>query len=137
MHPLVETLIQAQRHAFAIRPEVGGFPVLAEVLRQAGVRLNRWFLPSGQSIYWMEQGTVVQQGEPVVMGAHAVPPFDQEAVVAAIRADQAGKSSFPEFLKAVWGAGVISYDVNFVARTVTYFGCQGETYVESYPKVET
>lgn len=28
-------LTKAQSHAFSLRPEVGGFPVLAEVLRQA------------------------------------------------------------------------------------------------------
>jgi uncharacterized protein YbcV (DUF1398 family) len=31
---------------------------------------------------------------------------------------------------------VVSYDVDFGARTVTYFGCHGEEYVEDYPAVE-
>jgi uncharacterized protein YbcV (DUF1398 family) len=64
----IENLQAAQKRAMAIRPKVGGFPVLAEVLRQAGVRRN-------------------------------------------------------------------TCDVDFGARTVTYCGCKGERYVESYPQV--
>jgi uncharacterized protein YbcV (DUF1398 family) len=31
---------------------------------------------------------------------------------------------------------VISYDVGFAARTVAYYGCRGEAYIEAYPAVE-
>lgn len=34
----IEKLIQVQKYAMANRPPVGGFPFLAEVLRQAGVK---------------------------------------------------------------------------------------------------
>lgn len=43
---------------------------------------------------------------------------------------------FPEFLLATWRAGVVRYDVDFIARTCAYYGCHGEEYVESYPAVE-
>jgi uncharacterized protein YbcV (DUF1398 family) len=129
-------LTEAQTYAMSIRPQVGGFPVLAEVLRQAGVRLNRWSLPACQSVYVMQDGAVVQQGTPLVTGTHDVPPFDREALIAAIRADQKGQSSFPEFLQAAWKAGVIGYDADFSARHVTYFGADGERYLEEYPAVE-
>ena len=33
---------------------------------------------------------------------------------------------------ASWNAGVVHYDVDFDARTVTYYGCNGEKYAESY-----
>jgi uncharacterized protein YbcV (DUF1398 family) len=65
-----------------------------------------------------------------------VPAFDREALIAAIRVDQAGESTFPEFLAASWGAGVVRYEVDFAARTVRYLGCNGEQYVEAYPAVE-
>jgi uncharacterized protein YbcV (DUF1398 family) len=65
-----------------------------------------------------------------------VPPFDREALITALRTDQAGKSTFPEFLAASWRAGVVRYDVDFTARTVSYYGCNGEEYVEKYPAVE-
>ena len=136
MSQLCEKLIAAQKHAMAIRPKVGGFPVLAEVLRQAGIRLNRWSLPSCQSIYWLESGSVVQQGSPLVTGAHEIPKFDREALIKAIRTDQQGQSTFPEFLLSTWKAGVITYDADFIARKVTYYGANGESYEEAYPAIE-
>ncbi len=136
MSPCASKLIEAQKHAMAVRPKVGGFPVLAEVLRQAGIRLNRWHLPACQAIYLMEDGAVVQQGTPLVTGTLDIPRFDREALIAAIRADQQGRSSFPEFLQAAWNAGVVSYDADFVGRKVTYYGAAGESYLEEYPAVD-
>lgn len=123
-------------YAMEHRPAVGGFPFLAECLRLAGVELNRWALPGAQSLYVMQDGVVVQQGTPLVTGMHCVPEFDERALVVALRKDQAGKSTFPEFLSATWNAGVIGYEVDFSARTVTYSGARGESYSESYPAVD-
>ena len=44
--------------------------------------------------------------------------------------------TLPAFLQAAWRAGVVRYAVDFAARTVTYRGCQGESYVEPYPAVD-
>lgn len=136
MPTIVEKLTEAQKHAMAIRPKVGGFPVLAEVLRRAGVQMNRWSLPSCQSVYVMQEGSVVQQGTPLVQGTYEVPSFNREALITALRTDQAGHSTFPEFLKATWEAGVVGYDADFVERKVTYNGANGESYLEEYPAVE-
>lgn len=65
-----------------------------------------------------------------------MPRFDRPALIAALRVDQAGKSTFPEFLLASWHAGVVRYEVDLTARTVTYHGCHGEEYVEQYPASE-
>jgi uncharacterized protein YbcV (DUF1398 family) len=135
MSKATETLQAAQKKAVSIRPKVGGFPYLAEVLRQAGVKQNVWSLPSCQSIYFMEDGSVVQQGTPLIGGIADVSRFDKEALIKALRADQAGESTFPEFLKSTWAAGVIWYQADFEKRTVTYGGANGETYAESYPEV--
>ena len=120
----------------AVRPKAGGFPYLAEALRQAGVTRNLWSLPSRQSLYLTRLGAVVTQGAPLLTGTEAVPAFDREALIKALRADQAGKSAFPEFLAASWRAGVVRYDVDLEARTVAYYGAGGESYVEEYPRVE-
>jgi len=135
MSKAIETLQAAQKRAMAGRPKVGGFPYLAETLRAAGVRRNHWFLPSCQSLYLTREGPVVTQGAPLVSGTAEVPPFDRDALIRALRTDQAGESTFPEFLSASWHAGVVPYDVDFEARTVTYYGCNGEEYVEGYPAV--
>ena len=75
------------------------------------------------------------QGKPLVTGAVDVPAFDEKALIRALRVDQAGESTFPEFLEASWRAGVVRYDVDLEARTVTYQGCNGEEYIEAYSAV--
>ena len=136
MSKAIENLKSAQQRAMAGRPTVGGFPYLAEVLRSAGVKRNHWSLPSCQSLYLTEQGSVAMLGAPLITDIADVPQFDRDALIAALRIDQAGQSTFPEFLMAAWKAGVVSYEVDFLARTVTYFGSAGERYVEPYPAVE-
>jgi uncharacterized protein YbcV (DUF1398 family) len=132
MSKAIDNLQAAQQRAMAIC----GYPCLSETLRRAGVTRNLWFLPACESLYVTEHGPVVTQGTPLVTGTVDVAPFDREALIAALRTDQAGKSTFPEFLAASWRAGVVRYDVDFVARKVAYYGSNGEEYVEDYPAVD-
>lgn len=136
MSKAVENLLKAQQFAMSIRPKVGGFPYLAEALRKAGITKNIWNLPSCQSIYLTKDGSVVSQGNPLINTTVDVPLFDREALIKALRIDQAGQSTFPEFLKASWEAGVVSYTVDFEKRVVVYYGVLGESYAENYPSVE-
>jgi uncharacterized protein YbcV (DUF1398 family) len=136
MSKAIVNLEAAQQRAMAARPKVGGFPYLAETLRRAGVSRNVWFLPACESLYLTDEGPVVMQGTPLLSGAADVPRFDRAALIQALRVDQAGESTFAEFLLASWQAGVIRYDVDLNARTVSYYGCLGESYIESYPAVE-
>ena len=136
MSTAIENLEAAQKRAMAIRPKVGGFPYLAETLRRAGVTRNVWSLPACQSLFLTNDGPVVIQGTPLETGTLDVPPFNREALISALRSDQAGEGAFPEFLAASWRAGVVRYDVDFMARTVTYSGCNGEEFIEAYPIVE-
>lgn len=135
MSNAIDVLQQAMGKAMENSPQVGGFPYLAQYLKEAGVIRNVWHLPSCQSLYITKQGSVMVQGTPLVTGAVDVPAFDKAALIAALRTDQAGESSFPEFLNATWLAGVISYDVDFDANLVIYHGALGESYSESYPVV--
>lgn len=132
----VENLLKAQQFAMSIRPKVGGFPYLAEALRRAGITQNIWNLPSCQSIYLTKDGSVVSQSTPLINTTVEVPPFDREALIKALRIDQAGNSTFLEFLKASWEAGVVSYTVDFEKRVVIYYGVLSESYSENYPAVE-
>ena len=136
MSKAIENLQAAQKQAMAIRPKVGGFPYLAETLRRTGVTRNLWSLPACQSIFLTNDGPVVMQGQPLVSGMADIPAFDGEGLIRALRIDQAGESTFPEFLTSSWGCGVVRYDVDFEARKVTYYGCNGEEYVEAYPAVD-
>jgi uncharacterized protein YbcV (DUF1398 family) len=131
----IEILQAAQKRAMQVRPKVGGFPYLAETLRRAGVTRNHWFLPACESLYLTKHGPVVTQGTPLLSGTVDVPRFDRQALITALRTDQAGNSSFPEFLMACWHAGIVRYEVDFLNRTCSYYGSEGEEYVESYPEV--
>jgi uncharacterized protein YbcV (DUF1398 family) len=135
MSKAIDNLMEALERARKVRPRAGGFPYLAEVMRQAGVTRNVWSLPGCQSVFLTQDGPVVMQGKPLVDGAVDVPRFDEGALIKALRVDQAGESTFPEFLEASWRAGVVRYDVDLEARTVTYQGCNGEEYLEPYPTV--
>lgn len=138
MSKAIDNLQAAQQRAMTLRPKVGGFPYLAETLRQAGVTRNLLFLPACQSLYLTGDGPVLTLGTPLISGTADVPPFNREALITALRTDQAGNSTFPEFLMSCWRAGVVRYDVDFTSRTVAYYGChgeEGEEYVEDYPAV--
>jgi uncharacterized protein YbcV (DUF1398 family) len=100
------------------------------------VRRNLWSLPAAQSLFVMNDGAIVHQGPPLLSGMAEVPAFDRDALIMALRVDQTGKSTFPEFLMATWKAGVVRYEVDLFARNVTYCGANDESYVESYPSVE-
>ena len=117
-------------------PKVNGYPYLAEALRQAGVVRYVYNLPSNQCIFFTKDGNVVNQSESTASGLHEVPKFNKEAFIKVLRISQAGDSTFPEFLKNSWKSGVINYEADLIARTVTYYGAEGESYIEEYPKVE-
>ena len=136
MSKAIENLQAAQKRAMAGRPKAGGFPYLAETLRRAGVKRNLWHLPACQSLYLTDDGPVATLGAPLSSGTVDVPPFSREALIAALRTDQAGKSTFPEFLAATWRAGVVRYEVDLIMRNVAYYGCNGEEYIEDYPAVD-
>ncbi|SPB14509.1 hypothetical protein NOV72_01751 [Caballeronia novacaledonica] len=79
-------------------------------------------------------GAVIQQVAPLPQGALDVPAFDRKALVEALRTDQAGRSTYSEFLRSAWHAGVVRYDIDLI-RSVIYSGCNVEEYIEYYPEV--
>ncbi|WP_234262383.1 DUF1398 domain-containing protein [Klebsiella aerogenes] len=135
MSVAISVFNRAQEQAMAGQPAIGGFPYLAETLHAAGVLLNEWSLPSCQGMYITAAGPVMMQGTPLVAGIVDIPSFDEEALIHAIREDQAGRATFSEFLNAIWKAGVIRYVVDFSARQIVYQGCFGDEYEETYPAV--
>lgn len=136
MNNAIDNLNRALSYAMSRRPKKGGFPFIAEVLRSAGITRNMWCLPSCQSTYLTHLGPVVMPGSYVIQGMEMVPTFDQEALIRALRLDQAGEGTFPEFLQAAWNAGVVRYEVDFETRRVSYYGVFGDSYVEDYPAVD-
>ncbi|MEV5781746.1 DUF1398 family protein [Streptomyces sp. NPDC052287] len=136
MNTATDRLRAALDRAAAIRPKEGGFPYLAEALRQAGVTRCRMAVPSNTMLYLTDAGPVAVQSEPLVAGMVDVTPFDRRALLTALRVDQAGDSTFPEFVQGCWEAGVVRYDVDLDARQCVYYGADGDSYTETYPAVE-
>ncbi|MCV7347874.1 DUF1398 domain-containing protein [Mycolicibacterium rhodesiae] len=134
--PAMTNVDSALRSAAANRPATQGFPHLAETLRRAGVRTNTWWLPSMQSVYDTELGCVVVQSPALFDGMADVPDFDRAALIEALRTDQAGQTTFPQFALAAWRAGVLRWVVDLDHRTCTYFGSGDQVYVEQYAAVE-
>ncbi len=130
-----ERIADAYKRAMASRPKVGGYPYLAEALRQAGVARYVYTLPSGQCIFHARDGKVATQSDVVPSGMLDVPSFNRDAFIKVLRKSQNGDMSFPEFLKGSWENGVVHYEADLIARKVTYYGADGESYVEDYPEV--
>lgn len=128
-------LESAIKFALTNRPPTGGFPFLAACLKKVGVTKNIWYLPSAQSTYLISGETLIQQGQPILQGLLPVQKFNQTLLQKAIKTDQKGQSTFPEFLLSAWNAGVIRYEVDFLTHTVTYYGANNEHYSEDYKAV--
>jgi uncharacterized protein YbcV (DUF1398 family) len=135
MTDLTRAVSTAQTRALAVRPVVGGFPYLAEVLRQAGIRTVRCVVPSRTTTYVFAEGAVIDQANPQVDALAPVPAFDRDALIAAIRADQAGLTTYPTFMADIWNAGVVDYEIDLRRRTCSYHSTDGQAYVEHYPPV--
>lgn len=60
--------------------------------------------------------------------------FSKEGIVAAVRAAQADRIRYPEFVKQAMAAGVIGYWAFLTGKKVIYFGRKGELHVEEFPR---
>lgn len=73
---------------------------------------------------------------PLISELTDVPRFDKDAFIAILRKSQRGERTFPEFLRNTWECGVTHYEADLINRCVSYFGADGESYVENYAAVE-
>ena len=87
------------------------------------------------AVYSSSHGTAVEQGAPLISALTPTPRYDQDKLIAALRRDQQGDSTYPEFMIATWQAGVLTYDVDLTERTCTYIAATGQRYIESYPRI--
>jgi uncharacterized protein YbcV (DUF1398 family) len=59
-----------------------------------------------------------------------------QAALQRAREDGPGSGDFAYLAETLRSAGVTSYEVDFIGRTVTYRGAGGESCVETYPAAE-
>jgi uncharacterized protein YbcV (DUF1398 family) len=129
-----QLVADALARGMRVRPRVGGFPSLAEALRQAGIHLVHCDVASRATSYHVATSVVIDLQTPLAKGLTEVAAFDRDALVAAIGRDQRGESTYDEFVGAIWQAGVVTYDVDLAERTCTYVGADPtlDAYVERY-----
>lgn len=60
--------------------------------------------------------------------------FDAAAVEAAVRASQAGKIKYPQFMSTIAQAGCVYYIVFLAGKKVVYIGRDGSEHVEHFPR---
>ncbi|HEJ0405235.1 TPA: DUF1398 family protein [Serratia marcescens] len=135
MSEAMELVQMALKAGMEIPLKEGRFPYFADALYRAGVLSNTWYLPSGDSLYVTRKGLVNVTGEPLAVRSTKPAPFNERALYLAIQEDRRGNITFRDFLRAIWAAGVVSYTVDFVLRTVTYYGVEGDACKEHYPSV--
>lgn len=133
---LLNALKNAMSKSEKVRSKVGGFPYLAECLREEGFTKNSWYLPSGDSFYFTSEDSLVIPGQPLIGNITTYPTYSEEKLINALRSDQKGQTTFPEFLMNIWTSGIVKYEVNFIERYVVYYGADGEEYKETYPAIE-
>ena len=88
----IETLQAAQERAIAGRPKVGGFPYPGRDPSASG-REAKCVVPAIPQPVLTNEGSMVTQGARLVSGSVDVPAFDRDALIRALRKDQAGERS--------------------------------------------
>lgn len=109
-----------------------GFPEVVGKLMAAGVERYHADLSRGEKTYYMPDGSShVVTGEE---SADAAREFSGGGIEAALRAIQATKIDYRQFCAAILAAGCVGYFVCLTGRRAVYFGRQGDSFVEPFPK---
>jgi|JRYL01.1.fsa_nt_gb uncharacterized protein YbcV (DUF1398 family) len=112
------------------------FPAHVQTAAKLGIESYRVDFREHAATYYHANGAVhvVPLPGPAVAIAAA---FDDQAVVAAIRAAQQGQIRLPEFVERCRRAGCVGYTVWIAGRHVVYCGRRGECHVERFPAAAT
>ena len=125
MKHAVETAIQRARD--------GGitYPQFVQVLIDAGVTSYHVDVASHAISFLCGADEIhAERGAPTAQSGARPSSFSKDGLVAAIRENQQGKSTYSVFLERIWAAGVTTYDVDVTGRMITYRGARGETHTE-------
>ena len=96
---LLNNFKNAMAKSEKVRPKIGGFPYLAECLREEGFTKNTWYLPSGDSFYFTSEDSLVIPGKPLIGDITTYPTYSEEKLINALRSDQSGKTVLLRSLK--------------------------------------
>lgn len=109
------------------------FPVVVRALIDAGVESYEADLIRGQRTFYAADGET--QVEPALQRHPPVAEeFSAGGLRAALRAAQADKIRYPEFVRQITESGVMGYRVFLTGRRAVYHGRKGEIHIEEFPQ---
>lgn len=100
-----------------------------QVLSEAGIHRYHTDVRCHTNVYRSQDATYTVPGDAIAPDGAVPERFDPLA----IRAAPSGEVDYTAFLRGLWAAGVVTYEVDLAARTLTYHGANGETEVEMLP----
>jgi uncharacterized protein YbcV (DUF1398 family) len=123
----------------ALEESQGGkltFPEVVQILAGAGVESYFADLIRGEERFYGADGeSHVEKMAP--LPAKVADKFSQADIVTALRAVQADRIRYPEFVKRAMEAGIAGYWAFLAGKRVIYFGRKGEFYLEPFPRTKT
>lgn len=107
------------------------FPEVVDRLEKAGIESYMANILASNTVFYEEQETY-EVPLNIKAERNVATTFNQENIVQALRAIQAKKIGYQEFIKQIMDAGVIYYLVFIKGKKAIYFGRNGEQYLEAF-----
>lgn len=113
----------------------GRMPFAEVVKRLIPIETERYTadLVRMQKTFYFKNGESLVHPLPLADAPVLAQDFDDAKISAAIRAIQAGKIAYPEFLRMIIAAGCSHYSVFIDGQHAAYYGRKGETHIEKFP----
>ena len=109
------------------------FPEVVRRLLEVGVESYLCDLATGAETFYMADGTTHVEKMTLPLSPIAE-QFSASGIVEAIRGAQSDTIRYPEFMKRSAAAGIIAYWAFLTGKKVIYFGRNGESHVEEFPR---
>jgi uncharacterized protein YbcV (DUF1398 family) len=109
------------------------FPEVVRRLSEVGVESYLCDLATGAETFYMSDGTTHMEKMTLPLSPIAE-QFSASGIVEAIRGAQSDTIRYPEFMKRSAAAGIIAYWAFLTGKKVIYFGRNGESHVEEFPR---
>ena len=113
---------------------VNDYPVAVEMMLAAGIKRYHTDVKTHTIVYSADDADHTKAGEAPVPADEPAVTYDKARMKAADAAFARGDTDYTGFLRGLWHAGVVAYDVDLVERTITFRGSQGETRVVNVPR---
>jgi len=109
------------------------FGQVVSALLSVGVESYSVDYRAGRTTYYMPSGETLTL-EMETKKVEIASDFSATRIKSAILGAQRGEVMYPEFKKLSQAGGCVAYTVWLTGRHVTYYGRNGETHVEDFPK---